>query len=143
MFKKFYYITSLTLVFIIPSLISGYFISDYINFFSLAVFVLTITISGALWDLWASRHGKNDPVWLWMFNKNDTLGIQFLGLPIEEYLFYVFSSVYVIFLWEIIQLTTIGVTHLAYYLIPSLLLWTLLSVAIPYKFSPENDRMVG
>jgi hypothetical protein len=78
-----------------------------------------------------------------MFNKKDTLGIQMFGLPVEEYLFYVFSSVYVIFLWKSIELTSAGVTHLAYFLIPGLVLWTFLSVAIPYKLSPKNDKMLG
>lgn len=47
-----------------------------------------------------ARHGRRDPIWLWQFNFKDTLGIKLFDLPIEEYLFYIASSVYIILIWE-------------------------------------------
>lgn len=141
--KTYLYLLSLTLIFIIPSLIAGYFVIPYISIPHLIVFILLITTVGSLWDLWATKHGGRDLVWLWMFNSKQTLGITVLGLPIEEYLFYVFSSVYIIFMWEAIGLVLETGNTLYYALIPGLGIWTFVSVFIPYKLGPKNDRIVG
>lgn len=107
------------------------------------LFVLTITIMGSLWDLWATRHGRKDAVWIWQFNHKDTLGLTFLGVPMEEYLFYTFSSVYVILIWQSISLATQTQNYLYWLLPPVVGIWTLLSLAIPYKLAPKNDRVIG
>ncbi len=97
--SRFYYLYSLLFVFTIPVLIQGYFIWPLIDKMNLFTFMIGITIIGSLWDIWACRHGKRDPIWLWQFNKKDTLGITLFDLPIEEYLFYICSSAYIIFTW--------------------------------------------
>ena len=130
-------------MFIIPVLVSGYFVLPSIKPQTLTVFVLLVTIVGSLWDLWATRHGKRDPVWIWAFNHKDTIGIRLLGLPIEEYLFYIFSSVYVVFIWKTIELASETGNGDLYLIIPALGVWTLISIAIPYKLSPKRDRMIG
>lgn len=40
-------------------------------------------IFGVPWDYWATHS------WLWHFSPEHTLGINFLGLPLEEYVFFV------------------------------------------------------
>lgn len=137
---KYFYLLSLTLVFIIPTLIAGFFVIEHIELLHLFVFVLLITIVGSLWDVWATRHGSDDPIWLWHFNHKQTIGIKFLGLPIEEYLFYVFSSVYIIFIWKSIELALSTGNNAYYLLIPALGLWTFLSILIPYKMT-KGDKL--
>ncbi len=143
MLEKYYYLMSLSLVFVIPSVIAGYFVPSTIAISQLIIFIFLVTIVGSLWDLWATQHGKKDSVWLWSFNTKNTLGIKFLGLPIEEYLFYTASSVYVIFLWTSIQLAMQTGNASLYFLMPCLAIWTALSISIPYKLSPNNDKVLG
>jgi lycopene cyclase domain-containing protein len=54
------------------------------------VFVFCIigsVIFGFPWDYWATHS------WLWNFSPDHTLGINFLGLPIEEYIFFVSETI--------------------------------------------------
>ena len=105
-------------------------------------FVLTVTVIGSIWDIWATKHKGRDPVWLWQFNAKQTLGITLLGLPIEEYLFYAASSVYVIFMWEGIRQMIENGGQL-YVAIPLLTLWTLGAILLPYMFGPRGDKLIG
>lgn len=134
---------TLTSVFILPSLMAGIFLSQYIDLSALIPFVITVTIIGSIWDVWASRHGKKDRVWIWQFNKKETLGFKFLGLPFEEYLFYVASSVYVVFMWEGIKLVTNTPFLNAYFILFGLGSWTMLSILVPYWIGPRGDRFIN
>jgi len=54
------------------------------------VFLLCILgsiIFGWAWDYWATHS------WLWHFSPDHTLGVKFLGLPVEEYIFFVSEGV--------------------------------------------------
>jgi len=95
---KFYYLISLLFVFVIPASAAAHFVIDRIPMINLLTFVAGITILGSIWDIWATRHGKKDPIWLWQFNFKDTLGVKLFGLPIEEYIFYIASSLYIVFI---------------------------------------------
>lgn len=44
-------------------------------------------IFGTAWDYWATHS------WLWHFSPEHTLGYKLLGLPIEEYIFFVSYTV--------------------------------------------------
>lgn len=141
--KKFYYLLTLLFVFCIPTIIAGFFLSDYISLRALVPFVITVTVIGSIWDLWATRHGKKDCVWLWQFNKKQTLGFRIFGLPLEEYLFYTASSVYVIFMWEGIKLMTLHNTFQMYLLVMLLSGWTIVAIGIPYAFAPKRDKFTN
>lgn len=141
--RRLYYLGTLVFVFLIPTLVAGYLLSGYISFKALLPFVILITVIGSIWDVWATKHGENDRVWLWQFNRRDTLGPRFLGLPIEEYFFYVLSSVYVIFMWEGMKLMVEGTDPYVYWTIAGLATWTLLCIFIPYLFAPKGDRLIG
>ncbi len=39
-------------------------------------------IFGTIWDYWATHY------WLWHFSKAHTLGLNFLGIPVDEYIFF-------------------------------------------------------
>lgn len=138
--SKFYYILSLLFIFIIPASIAGYFVAARIPILNLSIFVLSITILGGAWDIWATRHGKKDPIWLWQFNFKDTLGIKLFDLPIEEYLFYTASSLYVIFIWEGIKYALEKQDFLMYILLPFLGVWTLIFITLPYLLMNKTDK---
>src|SRR5262245_39643428 len=125
--KRFYYLGTLVSVFVVPTVVAGYMLAEFISLEALVPFILLVTVIGTTWDIWATRHGKKDRVWLWEFNRKNTLGVTFLGLPIEEYLFYVISSVYVIFMWEGMKLMIFGTSAHVYWTIAALAGWTLLS----------------
>lgn len=118
-------------------------LSDIIRMRELIPFIVLVTIIGSIWDVWATRHGKRDRVWLWQFHRSQTLGVRFLGLPIEEYLFYVASSVYIIYMWEGIKLMVAGGDMHVYFVIFGLAAWTLLSILFPYFFGKKGDRFIG
>lgn len=141
--KKFNYLITLTTVFVLPTIAAGFFLSEFISLKTLAPFIFTVTIIGSIWDVWAARLGKHDRVWLWQFNSRNTIRIKLLGLPIEEYLFYVVSSVYMIFMWEGIKLIVTTHSFAAYSLVLILGTWTLLAILIPYWFAPKGDRFIN
>ncbi len=129
--KRFYYLLSLIVVFVIPASIEAIFVYHRIRVRHLIYFVILITILGSVWDLWATKHGKKDKIWLWQFNYSDTLGIKLFDLPIEEYLFYITSSLYIIFVWEGIKLALDTNNVYMYLIIPLLGLWSLFGSIIP------------
>ena len=141
--KRFYYLTTLIFVFCIPAAASYFFLKEHVSIGALIPFIVLITIMGSIWDVWATRHSKKDRVWLWQFNHSDTLGIKFLGLPIEEYLLYVTSGTYVVFMWEGMKLIrNQGLTE-AYIMVGGMAVWTFISITIPYIFSPKGDRLIN
>lgn len=139
--KKFYYLGTLVFVFLIPSIAVGFFLADFISFKALLPFVVLLTITGTILDVWATRHGNKDRVWLWQFNRNNTLGQKFLDLPVEEYLFYVVSSVYVVFMWEGFKLMIAGTEARVYWIIAVAGTWTLASIVTPYFLAPKGDKI--
>jgi len=97
-----------------------------------------ITIVGSIWDIWATRHGNKDPIWLWQFNHKETIGKKVFDVPIEEYLFYLATSVYVIFTWESIRLVSEEGNLLMFIVLPFCAVWSLFFIGIPYFFGFRN-----
>lgn len=139
--SRYYYLLSLLLVFIIPAGIAAYFVLDRVPVSNLLTFVGGITILGSIWDIWAARHGKKDPIWLWQFNFKDTLGYKLFDLPIEEYVFYIASSLYIVFIWEGIKYAVDTGSLTMYVLLPFLGIWSLAFIAVPYLMRAKNDRL--
>lgn len=137
--KKYYYLLSLFFVFILPTIVIYAFIYNIIKLLPLFLFIFNILIIGSIWDIWATKHGKNDSFWIWQFNHQETLGIKFFGLPVEEYLFYIFSSTYIIFLWEGIKY---GYEEQNFIMLFVLLFSSLISIffiLLPYIIKNKND----
>lgn len=139
--QRFYYLGSLFIVFIIPAVVIAPFILVQIPLINFLLFAIGILVLGSIWDIWATRHGKSDTVWLWQFNRQDTMDITIFDLPIEEYLFYLSSSTYIIFIWEGIKLVLSTNNLTLAILIPSLSLWSLLGAMLPYWIKPKGDRI--
>ena len=139
--KRFYYLLTMSFVFILPSLAAGWVLREEIELNQLLVFVLLVTCMGSVWDIWATRHGTRDTVWLWNFNYSATLGYTFFDLPIEEYVFYTSSSVYVVLMWELIKRALLLGTYTALGLVLMLTLWTVLAITLPFFIRPKRDRL--
>ncbi|MDB5194651.1 MAG: hypothetical protein JWN50_665 [Parcubacteria group bacterium] len=133
-FRRFYYLFSLIFVFVAPSVFEWRYVQTHISATNLAAFIVGITVIGSLWDIWATRHGREDAVWLWQFNRKCTLGLTFFDLPIEEYVFYVATSVYVIFEWTLINDPSIA----PLWIVPLTTIWSLFFIGLPYVFQPKN-----
>ena len=140
--RRFYYIGSLFFVFVLPMFVQGYFVWPEINGGQLFIFVVSVTIMGALWDVWATRHGKKDTTWLWQFHRGNTLGITFLDLPIEEFIFYTASSTYVVFLWEGMTYATNTGSVALLFVLSSVSIWSMLGILIPYILRSKRDRVI-
>jgi lycopene cyclase domain-containing protein len=135
---RFYYILSLLFVFVVPASFLAMLVWERIPFINFIFFVASITILGSIWDVWAVRHGKRDKTWLWQFNFRDTLGIKVFDLPIEEYLFYISSSLYIVLLWEGIKIAIETGNIFMYIVIPFLGVWSLLCILIPYRLKKKR-----
>ncbi len=139
--KRFYYLFSLITVFANPTIVIGQFAIDQIQISNLVSFVIGITIIGSLWDIWATRHGRRDEIWLWQFNHKTTLGIYVFDLPIEEYLFYVSTSTYVIFIWEALEMYSSTGSNEILLLLVATTIWSLLFIGLPFVFHSKGDAL--
>jgi len=137
---RYYYLLNLLFVFTLPAFILAFFVWGRIPLINLVLFVGSITVLGVIWDILAVRHGKRDRTWLWQFNFKDTLGIKIFDLPIEEYVFYISSSLYIIFLWEGIKYSLETESILMYILIPFLGVWSLLLSIAVYRFGAKRNN---
>lgn len=135
---KFYYLASLVVVFLLPGSIAALFVVDRIYLRDLIIFTGGIMVLGSFWDIWVTRHGKRDPIWLWQFNDKDTLGIRIFDLPVEEYFFYIISSLYIVFVWEMIKFASETGGLRAYLIVLFLSLWTVLSTGLYYSIRSKN-----
>jgi lycopene cyclase domain-containing protein len=140
--KRFYYLISLVFFLGIPGAIQGYLVWHQIPILNFLVFIFFISAVGSVWDVWATRHGKKDTVWLWQFHKNNTLGFTIFGMPVEEYLFYIASSSYIIFIWEGIRLALAGKGSGIWLAIPLLGTISFIAIIIPYFIRPKGDRLL-
>lgn len=139
--EKYYYLLSLLFVFIIPATIEGFFVASRVSFWGIMIFASVVTLVGSIWDMWATKHGSKDPVWLWQFNHKDTIGITWFDLPIEEYLFFFASSIYAVFTWELVQMAVDTGSLAAYIVLPFVAVWSLLGIGIPYALEKaERSR---
>lgn len=137
--KRFYYLFSLITVFTIPTVAIGYFIFEQISIYNLIAFAIGIALIGSMWDIWATRHGRRDAIWLWQFNHKTTLDFYLFDLPIEEYLFYLSTSTYVIFIWEAIRLYSSSGSHEILSLLVCATIWSLLFIGLPFVFHSKKD----
>jgi len=94
-----------------------------------------------VWNIWATRHGKKDSVWLWQFNNKDTLGIKFLDLPIEEYIFYISTSLYIVFMWKAIEIALETDNLMFFIVVPCMGLWSIFFISIPYRIKMKDDKL--
>ncbi len=94
--SNFTYIGFLLIFAIIPSLLLLYFLRDKINFKNLLISLKFLFIIGVIWDQISVRTD------IWSFSDDKIIG-NFLGIPIEEYLFVIFVPLLVITVYTLIN----------------------------------------
>jgi lycopene cyclase domain-containing protein len=67
------------------------------NFGSLACAMLFVSVPFWIWDVIVTERGH------WSFNSQYIIGVVFLGLPIEEWLFFIVIVFVSVFTWEALK----------------------------------------
>ena len=89
------YLTLDILILIFPLILTFNWKFKYYKFFKpLSISIIIVGISYILWDILVTARGD------WWFNKEFLIGIEILGLPIEEILFFVVVPFACIFIYE-------------------------------------------
>ena len=81
---------------VIPSVILLYLLRDKIVFKNLAIALVILFFIGVIWDQISVRLG------IWSFSDDKIVGNLF-GIPIEEYLFFIFVPLLVISVYTLIN----------------------------------------
>lgn len=96
MLENYYYIVIMLIFAIIPSIILLFFLRDRINMKNLALSLFILFIIGLIWDQISIRLG------IWSFSEDKIIG-NFFGIPIEEYIFFIFVPLLVIAVYTLIN----------------------------------------
>jgi len=91
-----YYIILITIFAVIPSIILLFYLRDKINLKNLVVSLSLLFVIGFVWDQISVRLG------IWNFSDEKIIG-KFLGIPIEEYIFFIFVPLLVITVYILIN----------------------------------------
>jgi lycopene cyclase domain-containing protein len=92
----YYYILLMTIFAVIPSLILLIILKDRIKLKNLAISLFILFIIGVFWDQISVRLG------IWSFSNENIIGNLF-GIPIEEYIFFIFVPLLVITIYTFIN----------------------------------------
>ena len=95
-FFMYLYIQLMLVFAVAPSVILLYLNRDKINFKCLFISLLILFIIGVIWDQISVRTG------IWHFSQNEIIG-NFLGMPIEEYLFIIFIPLLAINIYILVE----------------------------------------
>ena len=90
------YIVLMLVFAVIPSVILLYILRDKIVFKNLAIALVVLFFIGVVWDQISVRLG------IWTFSEDKIVGNLF-GIPIEEYLFFIFVPLLVISVYTLIN----------------------------------------
>jgi lycopene cyclase domain-containing protein len=86
----------MTIFAVVPSLILLYILRNRINLKNLGISLLILFIIGVIWDQISVRLG------IWSFSDEKIIGNLF-GIPIEEYIFFIFVPLLVISVYTLIN----------------------------------------
>ncbi len=92
----YYYIILMTIFAVVPSLILLIILRDRIKLKNLAISLFILFIIGVIWDQISVRLG------IWSFSDEKIIGNLF-GIPIEEYIFFIFVPLLVITVYTLIN----------------------------------------
>lgn len=92
----YYYIVLMTIFAVIPSLTLLYILRNKLNLKNLGISLLILFIIGVIWDQLSVRLG------IWSFSDEKVIGNLF-GIPIEEYIFFIFVPLLVITVYTLIN----------------------------------------
>jgi len=92
----YYYIILMIIFAVIPSIILLIILRDRIKLKNLAISLFILFIIGVIWDQISVRLG------IWSFSDDKVIGNLF-GIPIEEYIFFIFVPLLVITVYTLIN----------------------------------------
>ena len=96
MLENYYYIVLMLIFAIIPSIILLIFLRNKINMKNLALSLFILFIIGLIWDQISVKLG------IWSFSEDRIIG-NLYGIPIEEYIFFIFVPLLVIMVYTLIN----------------------------------------
>jgi lycopene cyclase domain-containing protein len=97
-FKNYTYLLILTLSFAVPLALS---FDKKVQYYKNLKYILpAILITAAIFWIWDIRFTKAG---IWSFNTDYTIGTQFKGLPIEEWLFFIVIPYSCVFIYEVLK----------------------------------------
>ena len=98
-FKNLTYSLLLLFIFIVPLVLS---FEKQVQYYRKWKYLLpSIIITGAFFLLWDIRFEEAN---IWRFNNEYTLGLRLLGLPVEEWLFFLVVPYASVFIYEVVKL---------------------------------------
>lgn len=140
--QRYYFLLTLAVIFGLPTLVAAIMLRNTVSWPELIPFMVLITVIGSTWDIWSAGRGSKDLVWLWQYKNQETLGYRFLGVPIEEYLFFLLSSVYSVYMWEGMNRMVVDHHDRAVWIVaPLVTTWTLVAILIPYILGRTRDSI--
>lgn len=87
----------------LPALLMVFVQENSFDYSSLIFTTFSLGFTGILGDIWATRQGKRDKLWIWAFSRRTLTGSKLLGHPLEEYFFFIAATPYVILFWELLN----------------------------------------
>ena len=98
-FNNWRYFSSLLIFAGIPTAYFSYFLSTK-QILLIVILIVYTTIWLTPWDMVSALGSKAVKRWLWDFNPKEILGFKILGLPFEEFVYFVFFVSFPISAWE-------------------------------------------
>lgn len=100
--KKYYYTFAYIISLLLPSLFFLRFVR--VDFKTMVFTIIMVLIIGGLFDIWAVRQGKRDTFFIWQYNDKSIIGIKFFGVPIEDYILFLFlTPIFIVSLYKFIE----------------------------------------
>ncbi|MEK7588356.1 MAG: lycopene cyclase domain-containing protein, partial [Patescibacteria group bacterium] len=84
---KFTYLKLLIAIYVPPIITLILCLGSNFDLQKLLIFSCVVVIYGIAWDMWATKHGRTDKLWIWRFNPKTITGIFIEHHPFDEYLF--------------------------------------------------------
>jgi len=100
---RFTYIKLLVAIYFPPIIALILFLESKTDLLKLSVFSFVVVIYGIAWDMWATKHGRTDKLWIWRFNRKTITGLFIEHHPFDEYLFGILHIFWVVVFWEVLN----------------------------------------
>ena len=129
----FRYFKTLALTLLLPLVAMLFVLWDQINLQYLFVFVLLASVVALAWDIWSTRQGSRDTLWVWRYNPKTTTGVRVLGHPLEQYVFAFGTILWIVLFWELVISVTNEYTEFQAAILLAIVLWEFFAVAVIYR----------
>lgn len=137
--RRFYYSLAYLILLGIPAAILGYTVRSTINFSALILLIFVSLIVGGIFDIWAVRQGKRDNFFIWEYNSKSIIGFKIYGVPVEDFVFFLFfTPCFIVVVYEGIRLL-LGGTDLGMLVVMAMIILTV-SYSFVYKHAIRSKK---